>query len=160
MHDRMYGALSISPLFPTQGQGSGGEGEAVSGINTLVSGEHPSSGSGPWCQAPLPALPHSCLQPTEWVLTLLFLIGPLRTLRSSEPFNFDTFWKVSSAGVLCSLFLETKPVSLGPTGGSLAIGLAKMFAPVFPYHLWENPDQTSWPTQYNDCQQWPLTSCP
>ena len=55
MHDRLHGALNISPLFPTQGQGSGGEGEAVSGINTLVSENIPPL--GPWCQGPLPALP-------------------------------------------------------------------------------------------------------
>lgn len=77
MHDRMHGALSISPLFPTQGQGSGGEGEAVSGINTLVSGNIPPLGSGPWCQAPLPALPTSASSPqSRFLLSFCFSLVP------------------------------------------------------------------------------------
>ena len=125
MHDRMHGALNISPLFPTQGQGSRGEGEAVSGINTLVSENTSLLGSGPWCQAPLPALPtprHLCLPPlppalrvgsyspsvSHWSLrTLRHLLSPSTSTLSGRCVRQE-----------CSAhsFLETKPVSLGPTG--------------------------------------------
>ena len=157
MQDRSHGALNTSPLFPTQAQGSGGEGKAVSGMNTLVSESIPPP--GPWCQGPcLPSPPPP--QPTGgFSLSFCFSLAPQNSQPSSEPFNFDAFWRVSSAGVLCSLFF-------GKPNPCLSVPQAEAFGLLgwpkcsfrFFHTIFGKTRSNFWPAQYNDRQRWPLAS--
>lgn len=76
MRDGMCKPGTVVPLLPTQGQGSGGEGEAVGGINNLVSG----SITPPWARtlpAPVAPTPASCSQSGFLLTVIPFLIGSL-----------------------------------------------------------------------------------
>lgn len=116
-------ALTIRSLFPTQGQGSSGGGEAVNRTNVLVNEDI----TPPWaatvvssnpCLRPDTHISCPCLLLTAWVLTLIpFLIGPLELSDVSWALQLGHFLEGEfDKSALLALLCKIKPLSLGPTG--------------------------------------------